>query len=664
VSVARHHLEWLSLCDAAGPFLSLRAVMAAMPSGLDPRDAGVAAELFIARDEVAAPSGSGVSHAFIRQVLIGLLKWPESRLLSGQTLPPGLVADLPEHGETLRPDYALADQDGQPCFLVMTLPAGTPLEKPVADARWKASPASRLAKLLKASGVPVGFVTNGEHWLFAHTLAPTVGYASWNAELWREEPITLRSYSTLFSARRLFGVAEAERLPALLKDSASDQAEVTDQLGRQVLNAVEVLVRSIDRVNINSSGKLLAGIGPETLYEAAITVMMRLVFLLSAEERSLLMLGNPLYDAHYAVQPLRETLQRAADQFGEDVLERRYDAWARLLALFRALHAGIDHEDLRLPAYGGSLFDPDRYPFLEGRAAGSAWREVQADPLPIDNRVVLHLLRALQLLQDKIPGGGSEPRRLSFRGLDVEQIGHVYEGLLDHTARRAVHPVLGLRGDAELSIDQLEACADDDKRVALLKELTGRQAPALKKALSTPPLVDELQLAIACGHDPELIARVRPYVALLREDSFGHPVVVKPSSLYVTAGSERRKTGTHYTPRSLTEPMVANTLEPQVWHGPAQGLPRNEWRLKTPAELLAIKVCDPAMGSGAFLVQACRWLAERLVEAWAVQAAGNGTEHDGLHISPNGDLSQGHPGERLLPREACKRGFEMRRIYI
>ena len=63
----------------------------------------------------------------------------------------------------------------------------------------------------------------------------------------------------------------------------------------------------------------------------------------------------------------------------------------------------------------------------------------------MDNRTVLHLLEALQILQVKVPGGGpAEARRLSFKALDVTQIGHVYEGLLDHTAKRADRPVLGL----------------------------------------------------------------------------------------------------------------------------------------------------------------------------------------------------------------------------
>jgi hypothetical protein len=106
-----------------------------------------------------------------------------------------------------------------------------------------------------------------------------------------------------------------------------------------------------------------------------------------------------------------------------------------LLAVFRMVYGGADHADLHLPAYGGRLFDPDRFPFLEGRLTGTSWQDTPAQPLKIDNRTVLHLLNALQYLQVRV-GGIVEPRRLSFRGLDIEQIGHVYEGLLDHTARQ------------------------------------------------------------------------------------------------------------------------------------------------------------------------------------------------------------------------------------
>ena len=190
-------------------------------------------------------------------------------------------------------------------------------------------------------------------------------------------------------------------LEALLDRSAKDQHEVTDQLGYQVRRAVEILVQAIDRADQDRGGALLVHTDEETLYEAALTVMMRLVVLLSAEERGLFLLGDPLYDQHYAASTLMAQQREMADQAGEEVLERRYDAWSRLLATFRAVHGGVQHEDLRLPAYGGSLFDPDRFPFLEGRPAGTRWRETAAHTLPIDNRTVLHLLEALQVLQVK-----------------------------------------------------------------------------------------------------------------------------------------------------------------------------------------------------------------------------------------------------------------------
>src|SRR5207249_317247 len=140
----------------------------------------------------------------------------------------------------------------------------------------------------------------------------------------------------------------------------------------------------------------------------------------------LLHLGKPIYDDNYAVSTLRELLQETADRYGEELLERRVDAWSRLLSSFRAVHGGIQHQDLMLPAYGGSLFDPNRYPFLEGRPPESDWRVVLAEPLAISNRVVLHLLKSLQMLQVRVPGGGpAEARRISFYALDVEQIGHI-----------------------------------------------------------------------------------------------------------------------------------------------------------------------------------------------------------------------------------------------
>src|SRR5438876_2479720 len=407
---------------------------------------------------------------------------------------------------------------------------------------------------------------------------------------------------------------------------------------------------------------LLGNLGESELYEAALTVMMRLVFLLSAEERDLLLLGELLYDRNYAVSTLQAQLREQADQHGEEVLERRHDAWSRLLAVFRVVYGGVEHQDLRLPAYGGHLFDPDRYPFLEGRVAGTSWRTHAAEPLSINNRTVLHLLEALQFLQVKVSGGGpAERRRLSFRALDVEQIGYVYEGLLDHTAKRAPALYLGLFGsrehETEVALAELESLAARDETALLdfVMEKTGRSRNAIKNALANLPMPKRFSrdsLLAVCDNDQALCERVLPFAGLLRTDTFGSPVVITAGSVYVTQGSDRRSTGTHYTPRSLTEPIVQHTLDPLVYIGPAEGKPQQEWQLRTAAEILNLKVCDMAMGSGAFLVQVCRYLSTKLVEAWenAEQRLPGKPQ-----ITPEGLPSTGAPNEMLLPNDPNER---------
>jgi hypothetical protein len=493
MSLARHHAEWLSLVEVSGPFLSMPVLLRAFGQGLDPRDPGKAAQLREAYEDWLdrGSKKSAVHHAWIRHVLTQLLEYPDTLLVEGQAMPPGLEARLNLQGEALRPDWVLKDKeaDAKPRLLIKVYPPDQKLDSPVKEKAWKAGPDTRMMELLHATDVKLGLVTNGEQWMLVHApRGETTGYASWYADLWMQEPDLLRSFHSLLHTRRFFGVAADDTIEAMLRASAKDQQEVTEQLGYQVRRAVEMLVQAMDKADDDSGRQLLAQVAEKDVYNATLTVMMRLVFLFAAEERGLLLLGDPIYDQNYAVSTLRDLLREMADKAGEEVLERRYDAWCRLLATFRAVHGGIQHDGMSLPAYGGTLFDPDRYPFLEGRAAGTRWTDAPAMPMPIDNRVVLHLLEALQILRVKIPGGGpAEARRLSFRALDIEQIGHVYEGLLDHSAFRAAEANLGLVGgkdtEPEIPLSKLEEmqARGEEKFLEFLNEQTGRSAKALKK---------------------------------------------------------------------------------------------------------------------------------------------------------------------------------------
>lgn len=680
MSIARHHAEWLSLVPVSGPFLSLPVLMDAFNTGLEPHDPDQSRLLrqeygiWLDSCEKRKADPTPQQH-WIKFVLTQTLELDGGVLAEGQAISQTLQAEVPEHHELLRPNIVLIDPTTKkPRLLVQVYPRSQELTSYVANSRWKASPDTRMTELLHATGVRLGLVTNGEHWMLVDApKGETTGYSSWYASLWLEEKITLQAFRSLLSASRFFNVPDDQTLEALLTKSANNQQEVTDQLGYQVRRAVEVLIHEIAKIEHEPEidadlRKLISEIPESVLYESGLTVMMRLVFLFCAEERELIPTKPfPVYEQNYSVSTISKQLRELADQHDEALLERRYDAWPRLLSAFRAVYGGLQHDDVHIPAYGGSLFNPDRFPFLEGRQRGSSWRNTEASPLPVSNRTVLHLLEALQLLQIKMPGGGkAEARRLSFRALDIEQIGHVYEGLLDHTAKRAAEPFLGLAGtrdkEPEIPLAELEKllAKGEADLVKFLKEETGKSENAVKKSLKIElDQQDASRFRTVCQGDETLWKRVQPFAGLVRLDNFDYPVVIPKGHVFVTAGTDRRSSGTHYTPRSLTEPITQYTLEPLVYVGPAEGKPKGEWKLKSAKQLLDLKICDMACGSGAFLVQAARYMAERLMEAWdeAKQA-----HPDTPGITPDGEPSSGKANEALIPDDPAERKTYAMRI--
>jgi hypothetical protein len=679
-STLQHHAEWIQLVDTSGPFLSLDILTDAFPQGLpaldaDPkrhlRDAYAAWQQARAprraSDALASPDPKAAAHQWVRYVLdhcLGLapcLRWD-------QGIPQRLMVTSREHGERISPHAALIDGDQTPRLLIMISPPGHSLRAQSHGA----SAEQRMIDLLLGAGVACGLLTNGEDWrlLYARP-GQAVSAVTFSAAMWAEEPLTLRAFVALLSLRRFTGVEAQHTLEQLYARSASHEAEVTNRLGAQVRRAIEVLLQTLDRIDRGRGRALLRGVPEATLYEAAITVMMRLVFLLCAEARELLLPGDEVWEAHYAVTPLMERLREVADQNGEELLERRYGAWCRLLSTFRAVHGGISHDRLRLRAYGGSLFDPDRFAFLEGRACDTSWRDAPADPIEVDDRTVLHLLEALQ--QVPVKGGRDlvQLQKVSFSALNEEQIGYVYEGLLDHAAERARSPVLGLRAAKDqvvhVALCDLEARAADspDALIGWLTDKTGRTSSALTKDVERGrvPVVDahtRSRWLRLCDNDDALLARVEPFGPLVAFDTYQDPVIVPAGSFFVTQGLERRRTGTHYTPPELTKQVVQYALEPLIYSGPAVGAPRAQWALRSSTALLALRICDPAMGSGAFLAQACRSLAQRVVEAWEGEAAALGP--DQRLIIPQAQASEGVASELLLPADPTEREVLARRL--
>jgi hypothetical protein len=193
-------------------------------------------------------------------------------------------------------------------------------------------------------------------------------------------------------------------------------------------------------------------------------------------------------------------------------------------------------------------------------------------------------------------GAGRE--RLSYRTLDVEQIGSVYETVMGFTVETAQGRSLAIKAGKNnrtpvfVALEKLLAQKAKD-RIKFLKEHADRTLTASQaKPIEAASTVEDLAAAL----DSIVDERGSPRKQIA---AFGAPIL-QPTD-------ERRRTGSHYTPRSLTEPIVRHALEPAFERlGPDA----------TPDQILDLKVCDPAMGSGAFLVEACRALAARLVESW------------------------------------------------
>lgn len=625
-NAAAAHTDWLALTTPTLPFLSVPVLSAAFPAGADRVPAGLRAETLNRWERGEFDDGAidGAARSeWVRWILRELLD-------HGDRVVPGdrFTTTGPEPHTSVSATFAILDDADSPetspaRLLALVLPAGTSPDGRAGDA-WSATWTQRMALLCRTTGCRIGLVTDGD--LIRFIWAPeqsSTGHATWRASLFSSERAHIDSLWTVFHARQFFAARPEEQPEALLARSEAAEAEVTDTLGRQVRRAVELLVFSLDRAHRDpETPPVLDGLTPAIVYEGAVTVLMRLVFLLAAEENELLPTTNRLYSSQYAISTLRGDLEEYG-RFGRERLEQQSAAWHRILATTRVVHGGVSHELLRINPYGGRLFDPDRYPFLEGRRADNNtpwWADSSRPPL-VDDLTVLEIMRALQVLRLS----ATDTRTLSYRNIEVEQIGHVYEGLLDHSAvSTGTSTVLGLVGkegeEPEVRLAELEAkaLAGHQALVAYLKGLTKRTPAAIAQLLDGDPGPQRvLALRAACGGNQTLVDRVMPFIGVLRDDLRRIPMVFPPGAIYVTQTGSRRDTGTAYTTRSLAEEIVEHALAPLCYHpGPQDTPDRDEWQVRPSEEILNLKVCDPAVGSGAILVAACRYLASAVIEAW------------------------------------------------
>jgi hypothetical protein len=296
------------------------------------------------------------------------------------------------------------------------------------------------------------------------------------------QPRALRGFWALASGPALHGGPSSWLASAI---AASDGASTAlcASLGRGVLEALQLLVRELGATTRRHSSRLLET--DRLVFDQSLTIVYRVLFLLFGEARQLLPIWHRVYREAYSVQAL-------CDRVIGDPQAR--GVWSALQAMARLAHVGCHAEDLRVTAFNGRLFAPARTPLAErGQVSDGAARQA-----------VLALGTA---------ASREGRRRIAFDDLGVEQLGAVYERVLEY--------------------------------------------------------------------EPARVGRI---------------VTLRPTS------AERKTTGSFYTPRAMTDFLVRRTLGPLVDGRSADAI-------------LSLRVLDPAMGSGAFLVAACRYLSERIEHA-------------------------------------------------
>jgi hypothetical protein len=501
--------------------------------------------------------------------------------------------------------------------------------------------------------------------------------------------------------------------------------EQVRQAVETLLNEVNQAVRGnpelLDRVRFSPHGAQLPKRRVlEALYQAATRIIMRLVIVLFAEARDLLPRSLAIYSTSYGLEGLYEQLRRAAQHEGRNALEERQSAWVRLLSLFSMVYSGSSSPAIPVLAYGGMLFRPGQ--FESDDATLRAMALIESPEVNISDATVLHLLEMLKNGKVKIRQGRASRwvnGPVDFSELRTEYIGLMYQGLLDFNLHATDQPMLFLNLGQEpvLPLTMLEEMPDQHLRDLLKKlstekgadtagaegeseegtnEAEGLGVPGDEEVAVADGAEVEQEEAFEAGDEEEeattlteadrvrrralewgmraaeVSGRVKKPKGSQKDDLYFYEKervksarslvkrVLDQGEFYlIRRGGTRKGSGTFYTRPQLAVPITRRTLEPLVYAKSADGtnLPR------TPEEILALKICDPACGSASFLVAALHYLTDALYQSLVYHRRISDHPEDSsttvVITLPFGTPSQAKPEEELIPVRPSHERFEV-----
>ncbi len=434
--------------------------------------------------------------------------------------------------------------------------------------------AQQLICLLRQYDLDWGVLTNGRHWRLFHRieLSPTETYLHVDLErIIATEDIESYIVFHRFFSRPAFARDEdgrqrlddykqqSDEATKIIEDHLSAHVEeITRQLCQGLVESCRASGEDVTRPEIRSA-----------IYKNALFLVYRLLFVLYAEARDLLPLDAPTYRAVCLQDLLAEVREnhRRGMRYDDD-----YAMWDRLQALFALIDQGDPAAGV--PAYNGGLFDPGRRPFLS------------------EHRIRNDYLQAALIRLSTVPAKGKtydqdrEPQPIDYRDLSVRHLGSLYEGLLEYSL----------------------FVVEDEPRVVRVSKKKTRYVPYSQagkvRATETVLQVGDVYFSETAGERKATGSYYTPedVVDYIVRHTVGEKLEELKAEFYETQQIERQLADLADTPSDIP-----------AHHQIQQALDEQFLRF-VQEKVLDLKILDPAMGSGHFLVNATHAVANFIVE--------------------------------------------------
>lgn len=491
--------------------------------------------------------------------------------------------------------------------------AGLPVPQPLRDATWS----DILSDAVFGADNPPRYVLlcGLDEWLLLDRYKWPNNRAlrfDWAEILDRKDPDTLRACAALLHRDSLAPGEGASLLETLDENAHKHAFGVSEDLKYALREAVEILgneaARQLRALAAEQKKGFFSGkdqLDAEQLTVECLRLVYRLLFLFYIEARPELgyvpITRSEIYEKGYSLESLRDlelqpltTAQARDGYYFDDTLRRLFRLVAEGTGVSGPTQHGLNaggttgvRETFSLAPLDSRLFDDTTLPLLgKVRFPNHVWQRV---------------IRLLSLARGE--GRGKRAGRVSYQLLSINQLGAVYEGLLSYRGFFATEDLYEVRPapkrgrstvDDEDEADEDGNGEDNDSSEGRVNGRGGNGADMLDVAWFVPA---------------SRLGEYKDEERVYDRTETGHRklrMYPKGTFIYRLAGRDREKSASYYTPQSLTRCLVKYALKELL--DPENG------RVRCADDILTLTVCEPAMGSAAFLNEAVNQLAEAYLE--------------------------------------------------